>query len=172
MPSYFVPSEGDEEPRCFEIETVSDGCYRVTTPEGEEFLVDAYEPEPGRLHMLMDNKSFDVDVRESDREFTVQLRGEKHHVTALNERQRRMKIAGVGARGGGGPNLESPMAGKVVAVHVAEGDDVETGDKVVIVEAMKMENDLKAHKAGTIAEICVAPGDAVEIGDVLLEIAE
>jgi biotin carboxyl carrier protein len=172
MPSYFLPADGDEEPRCFEIETVSDGCYRVTTPEGEEILVDAYEPEPGRLHMLMDNQSYDVDVRERDRDFTVQLRGETHHVTALNERQRRMKIAGVGARGGGGPNLESPMAGKVVAVHVAEGDGVETGDKVVIVEAMKMENDLKAHKAGSIAEICVAPGDAVEIGDVLLKIAE
>lgn len=172
MPSYFVPTDGDDESRCFEIETVKDGCYRVTTPEGEELLVDAYEPEPGRLHLLLDGKSFDVDVRERDREFTAQLRGETHKLTVLNERQRRMKIAGVGARGGGGPDLESPMAGKVVAVHIGVGDEVETGEKVVIVEAMKMENDLKAHKDGAISEVCVAPGDAVEIGDVLIKIGE
>lgn len=105
-------------------------------------------------------------------EFIAQLRGETHRVHVLNERERRMRIAGVGERGGGGPTLESPMAGKVVAVHVEEGASVEAGDKVVIVEAMKMENDLKAHKAGAVSRVCVAPGDTVEIGDVLLEIAD
>lgn len=172
MASYFVPGEEEGDERCFEVETIEPGRYRVVTPEGQEYQVDAYTPEAGRLHLLLDGQSFDVDVRELGGEFIAQLRGETHRVNVLNERERRMRIAGVGERGGGGPTLESPMAGKVVAVHVEEGASVEAGDKVVIVEAMKMENDLKAHKAGAVSRVCVAPGDTVEIGDVLLEIAD
>ena len=172
MPAYFIPTDGDDDPRCYEIETISDGCYRVRTPDGKEFEVDAFSPGEGRLHMLQDGRSFDVDVRENDQDFAVHLRGEDHRVTVLNERQRRMKVAGVGVRGGGGPDLVSPMAGKVVALHIEEGDAVEAEENVVVVEAMKMENDLKAHKTGTISEILVEVGDAVEIGDVLVKIGE
>ncbi|MFW5966208.1 MAG: acetyl-CoA carboxylase biotin carboxyl carrier protein subunit [Persicimonas sp.] len=172
MPKYFIPN-GDEEAddRCFEVETLEDGRYRVTLPDGQEQIIDAYAPEPGRLQMLIDGHSFDTDAREKeDGEYTVQLRGETHHVSVLNERQRRMKVAGVGARAVGGPDLVSPMAGKVVAVTCDEGQEVDEGECVVIVEAMKMENDLKAHIPGAISTIHVGEGDAVEIGDVLVSI--
>ena len=173
MPKYFITNGDEDEPRCFEVETLEGGDYRIVTPDGEEIVIDAYAPMNGRLQMLVDHDSYDVDVREKDdNEHTVQLRGETHHVTVLNERQQRMKVAGVGARGAGGPDLVSPMAGKVVALQCAEGDQVDEGDKVIIVEAMKMENDLKAHISGTIATIHVGEGDAVEIGDVLVSIEE
>jgi biotin carboxyl carrier protein len=170
MPAYFITDGDEEEARCFEVETLDDGSYRVVTPAGDEVVVDAYAPEAGRLQMLVGGDSFDVDVRERDDDQIVQLRGETHHISVLNERQRRMRVAGVGARAVGGPDLVSPMAGKVVALSCAEGDEVAEGDCVIIVEAMKMENDLKAHIPGTIATIHVAEGDAVEIGDALVSI--
>lgn len=170
MPAYFITNGDEEEARCFEVETLDDGTYKIVTPEGQEVIVDAYSPELGRIQMLLDGHSYDVDTREKDGDFTVQTRGETHKLTVLNERQRRMRVAGVGARGAGGPDLVSPMAGKVVAIACEEGAEVGEGDCVVIVEAMKMENDLKAHISGSISKVHVAAGDAVEIGDVLVSI--
>ncbi len=170
MPSYFITNGEPDEAREFEVETLEDGRYRITTPEGAEHVVDAYAPQTGRLQLLLDGHSYDTDVRERGGEQIVQLRGETHKISVLNARQKRMRVAGVGARGAGGPDLVSPMAGKIVALSCAEGDEVEEGDCVIIVEAMKMENDLKAHITGTVSTIHVAAGDAVEIGDVLVSI--
>jgi biotin carboxyl carrier protein len=171
MAGYFITNGAEEsEASRFEVETLEDGRYRLVTPEGREVLVDAYAPETGRLQMIVDGQSYDAAVQEEDGAQVVQLRGESHSVEVLNERQKRMSAAGVGSRGAGGPDLVSPMAGKIVAVTCAEGDEVEEGDCVVIVEAMKMENDLKAHISGTIGTVHVAEGAAVEVGDVLISI--
>lgn len=169
MPNYYV-MDGDEE-RSFLVETQPDGRYHITRPDGTVVVVDAYQPQPGRLHLLTEGgESHDFAVRSTDGVYTVQIRGVDTDVEVLNERQRRMRAAGVGGRGATGPDLVSPMAGKVVAVQVAEGDEVAQGAVVVIVEAMKMENDLKAHVAGVVQRVAVAVGDTVEIGDVLVSI--
>jgi biotin carboxyl carrier protein len=165
---YFVTSAGEE--RCYEVETLADGRYRVVTPDGKELLVDAYAPDQGQLHMLLAGRSYDADVRETNGRFAVRLQGQAYEIDVLNARQRRMQAAGGAGKKGGGPDLVSPMAGKVVAVHVTEGQHVDEGQAVVIVEAMKMENDLKAHKSGTVAAVRVIPGQTVEIGDVLVSI--
>lgn len=75
--------------------------------------------------------------------------------------------------GGGGASegvLVSQMPGAVVRVPVAEGDAVEAGQVVCVVEAMKMENEFKAPFAGTVARIAVAPGQAIDAGAVLVEL--
>jgi acetyl-CoA/propionyl-CoA carboxylase biotin carboxyl carrier protein len=59
------------------------------------------------------------------------------------------------------------MQGTVLAVEVAEGDEVRAGQVICIVEAMKMENEITAHRDGTISELSVAPGEAVTMGQVL-----
>lgn len=172
--SYFVPIEGgdDDERRRWQVTTLEDGSYQVETPAGEELVVDAYAPEPGRLHLVQrTGRAADVGVREREGELVVEVGDERHLVEVLNERQRRMRVAGVGGRGVSGPELTSPMAGKVVAVQVEPGDTVDEGERVLIVEAMKMENDLSAHIAGTIEDVHVEVGQAVEIGDVLVTIA-
>lgn len=169
MPDYFVMNGEDEE--SYTVETMADGCYRIVKPDGEEVVVDAYEPQPGRLHLLTeDGASHDFAIRENDGDYSVMIRGIDTHVEVLNERQRRMRAAGVGGRGDLGPELVSPMAGKVVAIPANSGDEVDEGDVVIIVEAMKMENDLKAHLTGVISEIAVEEGQAVEVGDVLVTI--
>jgi acetyl-CoA/propionyl-CoA carboxylase biotin carboxyl carrier protein len=71
-------------------------------------------------------------------------------------------------RGRGGTNaIVSPMQGTVLSVAVAEGDEVEVGAVICIVEAMKMENEVRAHQDGTITELSVAPGDLVATGQVI-----
>lgn len=179
MATYFINEDVVEsdaaedevaEPRSYEVETVADGMYRLVTSEGREVFLDAYAPQPERLQMIVEGESYDATVLQKDGVQAIQIRGEFHEIEVLNERQRRMRAAGIGSRGANGPDLVSPMAGKVVSIACAQGDAVAEGDCIIIVEAMKMENDLKAHLSGAISEIHVKEGDAVEVGDVLISI--
>lgn len=172
MANYYI-ADGEDE-KVYSVETLSEGVFKVTNPAGETFEIDAFMPMDGRLNFVMNNRSLDFDVREFNGEKIVQRRGLRTNIEVLNERQRRMRVAGVGGKKKSGPDLTSPMAGKVVAIQCAVGDETEEGQVLVIVEAMKMENDLKAHMAGSVVSIQVSVGDAVEVGDVLvtLEAAE
>jgi acetyl-CoA/propionyl-CoA carboxylase biotin carboxyl carrier protein len=81
-------------------------------------------------------------------------------------RRRRERGAG-GSRGAGSDAIVSPMQGTVLSVQVAEGDIVETGQVICIVEAMKMENEVTAHRSGTVAALAVAAGQPVTTGQVI-----
>ena len=169
MPEYYI--DGDKD-RAYQVETLEEGRYEITTPDGEVHVVDAFEPEEGRLHVLNGTKSRDISLRVEDETFEITYGGTQQAIDVLNERQMRMQVAGVSGRGGGGPELVSPMTGTVVSIEADPGDAVEAGETLVIVEAMKMENDLKAHKSGVLDEVMVGPGDGVDSGDVLLTITE
>ena len=80
--------------------------------------------------------------------------------------------AALGSRGGGAAEgtVLSPMPGRVLKVLVAEGDVVEPGAALVVVEAMKMENELVSQRAGTVRKVHVAPGQNVESGARLVEV--
>jgi biotin carboxyl carrier protein len=83
----------------------------------------------------------------------------------------RARFAGHGVRGGeqgGGRHVTAPMPGKVVRLLVAPGDEVEARQGVVVIEAMKMENELTAPRAGRVAEVAVEEGASVETGKVLV----
>jgi acetyl-CoA/propionyl-CoA/long-chain acyl-CoA carboxylase, biotin carboxylase, biotin carboxyl carrier protein len=80
---------------------------------------------------------------------------------------RRERKSGGGAGGGGGDTLVSPLQGNVFKVLVEQGAEVEEGALVCIIEAMKMENEITAHKAGTVAELPISEGAAVASGDTL-----
>lgn len=71
---------------------------------------------------------------------------------------------------GGGGSVKAPMPGRIVKALVAEGDEVEAGHPIIIVEAMKMENEVLAEGAGIIRRILVSAGDTVDAGAVLIEI--
>ncbi|HRB03666.1 MAG TPA: carbamoyl phosphate synthase, partial [Ilumatobacteraceae bacterium] len=75
------------------------------------------------------------------------------------------------AAGGGSGNVEVPMQGTIVKVLVEVGQAIEVGQTVVVLEAMKMENQITAEKAGTVKEIKVKAGDTVGAGDVVVIIA-
>jgi acetyl-CoA/propionyl-CoA carboxylase biotin carboxyl carrier protein len=84
----------------------------------------------------------------------------------------RKRAAGKSAAAVSGDAVAAPMQGTIVKVAVADGQEVEAGELVVVLEAMKMENPVTAHKAGTVAGLAVAVGDAVTQGSVLLEIKD
>ena len=67
-------------------------------------------------------------------------------------------------------NIKSPLPGVILDIFVREGDSVKIGQKLIMLEAMKMENNITAEKAGTVKEIKVAPGDSVGSGDVVVVI--
>lgn len=172
---YFIPAETDGNEaayQVYDIEEQEDGTLRVTLPGGDVVALSAYAPEPGQVNMVFveghQAEAFDVRVRELESSsFEVEIDSQRHSVEVYNERQKRMLVAGAGKRAAGGPELVSPMAGKVVVITASEEQEVAEGECVLIVEAMKMENDIKAHVTGKIARICVEPGQAVEPGDVL-----
>ncbi|MEO5799125.1 MAG: acetyl-CoA carboxylase biotin carboxyl carrier protein subunit [Gemmatimonadales bacterium] len=99
-------------------------------------------------------------------------RGAVRDVGIEDERSRHIRsLAGAGKSATSGGVLKAPMPGLVVRIAVSEGDVVAAGTGLVVLEAMKMENELKAPAAGTVRGIRVTAGQAVEKGQVLLELA-
>ena len=98
------------------------------------------------------------------------LRGEPPHAALARARRERGPDRGLGA---GAPDaVVSPMQGTVLEVRVAEGDLVAAGDVLCIVEAMKMENEIAAHRQGLVSELTVAPGQAVTLGQVICVVTQ
>jgi biotin carboxyl carrier protein len=109
-----------------------------------------------------------VSVVTRGEEYAVTVDGRTHRLRLLDERRARRQAAGGGKEGG--REVRSAMPGKVVAVLVAPGATVERGQGILVVEAMKMENEIAAPRSGTVSEILVKPGQAVEAGELLARI--
>jgi biotin carboxyl carrier protein len=102
--------------------------------------------------------------------YTLSLDGHRYEVEALDERTRTIREMTAAASGPKGPApLVAPMPGLVVRVLVQPGDQVAPGQGLVVVEAMKMENELRATAAATVKAVLAQPGQAVEKGAVLVE---
>lgn len=101
--------------------------------------------------------------------YTLWVDGHRFEVESLDERTRAIRDLSASRAGPAGPApIVAPMPGLIVRVSVAVGDRVEAGQGVVVMEAMKMENDLRATAAGTVTAVEVAPGNAVEKGAILV----
>jgi pyruvate carboxylase subunit B len=103
--------------------------------------------------------------------YVLWIDGWRFDVEALDVRTRAIRDLGLAQAATAGPApIVAPMPGLVVRIHVAVGDRVEAGQPVVVMEAMKMENELRAASAGTVRAIAATPGVAVEKGAVLVEL--
>ena len=157
--------------RTVSIERRSEGKYRVLL-DGTPHDLDAARVGVYGLSMLLDGEagvSRDVQVAPgpAPAELLVTVAGRTVAATVNGRRTRRAGAeAAVGAHGE--QSVVAPMPGRVVRVLVAPGDEVGVRQGVVVVEAMKMENELRSPKAGRIKEINVVPGTSVEAGRVLL----
>ena len=102
--------------------------------------------------------------------YTLWVDGFRFDVEALDERSRAIRELSAATAAPKGPApLVAPMPGMIVRVNVAEGDVIQAGQGLVVMEAMKMENELRAPSAGAVRRVLVAPGTAVEKGALLLE---
>jgi pyruvate carboxylase subunit B len=128
---------------------------------------------PVRL-VRIGNEVHRVIVRRRNGRGTYQLwlDGHVYDVEALDERARAIRDLTVAARPVGPSPLIAPMPGLIVRINVAEGDAVKVGQGLVVMEAMKMENELRATSAGVVKRVLAEPGAAVEKGTVLVELRE
>jgi biotin carboxyl carrier protein len=159
--------------------------YYVTLdpdPNAKPVLVDLVELPSGALEARLDGRPVEVDVTPLGNQLSVRVDGQvvdlttegtppelgavasghRSYVRVESERMRSADQAKKTTTAGGDKTVKSPMPGRVVKILVSKGDVVEVGQGLLVLEAMKMENEVKARAAGTVAEVHVAPGATVE----------
>jgi len=145
------------------------GRYRVTLG-GEVWEVDARLTAQGIYSLLIAGVSHVADVTDRDGACVVDV-GDETYVILVEEQTRYVLRTRSGAAGGRAhQTLVAPLPGKITHVAVRPGDTVAAGDTLLVIEAMKMENELRAGAPGTVAEVRVRAGQTVNAGDVLLVI--
>ena len=125
-------------------------------------------PEPSVYSVLLDGRCYDAHVEAAPEGLVVVIEGFRFEIEVRDPRRLSPRHAGRG--GEGVQSVSAPMPGKVVRVLVAPGDAVESGQGVVVVEAMKMQNEMKAARAGRVLAISAAVGATVAAGEVLVTI--
>jgi biotin carboxyl carrier protein len=165
--------------------------YFVTFPSGEEVPVEVDHLPTGELSVLVAGRRRAADAAVTDTSIAMRIdghvvdlalegappgvgviaRGRRFYAKVESERMRALAAA-LGSKGAGaGEGLVlSPMPGRVLKVLVAEGDHVEAGAPLIVVEAMKMENELISARSGTVRKIHVSRGQTVEGGARLVEV--
>jgi len=123
--------------------------------------------------VTVDGKEFEVEIELIDGVWEVTLEGRKFSVETDEEKQqiRRTREKGSGSKLGASGTISSAIPGKIVSILVSVGDAVSAGDVVIILEAMKMQNEIKASVDGVISEIKCNAGERVEANVPLLEIS-
>jgi biotin carboxyl carrier protein len=160
---------GGEE-RIVEV-TPRENGYRVSI--GSDVLeVDAVHLAGGALSLIVGTRSYRCDVEPGrDGRLSVLVGSTVYRLEVLDERKLRMRRAGGKFKVEGPQRVDAPMPGKVVRVLVKPGDEVQEGQGLVVVEAMKMENELKSPKTGKVTELHAVEGAAVESGAKLVVVA-
>lgn len=150
------------------------GPNNELTVNGEPYQIDFRQlPSSGVASLLLNNHSFEALVEQRNGQWDVLIKGELYAVTVTDERAYRLAQArGSLAAVDGEVNITSPMPGIIIAVPVAEGDVVQQGDKVVILESMKMENELRAPRDGVVSQVLIEAGASVEKDQVLVVISD
>ena len=147
--------------------------------DGTQVRVDgvAYEahmspiPETPLRHLLLGDRSYTLSLDHHGRgQWSVEFQGERWEVEVIDERTRHIRsLTGGGGTRQAGHILAAPMPGLVLKVEVVVGQAVPAGTGVVVLEAMKMQNELRTTAAATVKAVRVQPGQAVEKGQVLVE---
>jgi biotin carboxyl carrier protein len=151
-------------PYRLELERVDAGWKCLL--DGKEIRVDAVLPRRDVLSLLVDGHSYEVKREQTATDLHLWVGSTRFPVELRDPRSLRARKGG--AHDEKGPRkVIAPMPGRVVRLLVAEQAQVEAGQGIVVVEAMKMQNEIKSPKKGIVKKIVAAPGAAVNSGDVL-----
>jgi biotin carboxyl carrier protein len=161
----------------------------VTTIDGQEFAVEVVDEMHIRIgerlyevdfksvngqpvfSLILDGKSYEAFVYQNDEEWDVLLRGRQYQVKVEDEREKRLKTAAGGSGISGGEfQLKAPMPGLVVSTLVEEGQEVKKGQVLLILESMKMQNELKCPRDGVVGRVRIKAGESVEQRQTLLSV--
>lgn len=161
----------------------------ITTVDGKDFLIEVVDEKHIRVgdrllevdfesvsgqpvfSIILDGKSYEAFISESDEGWQVLMRGKQYQITVEDEREKRLRAAaGGGVAEGGEFHLKAPMPGLVVSIPVVEGQEIKKGQVLIILESMKMQNELKSPKDGIVERIRVKAGESVEQKQALLSV--
>jgi len=159
--------------------TIAEKVYRVELVrteqewkcklDGRELPLDVVSAQDGMLSLLLQGKSYEVKQETVGAESNVVVGQERFSASVRDPRSFRSRRRS-GASEQGVMKIKAPMPGKVVRILALVGSQVEIGQSVVVIEAMKMQNELKAPKTGVVKKINVEEGAAVEAGQALVEV--
>lgn len=154
--------------RCgVEITRAAEAPSRImATRDGRQFEADAVESAPGVYSILIDGQSFELHVEEAGGNLLVRSAGRRFAVEIVDSRSWRRRHGG-GTLIEGRQQVVAPMPGKIVRVLISQGQQVEAGQGLLVVEAMKMQNELHSPKSGTIEQLLIQEGQAVNAGQIL-----
>jgi pyruvate carboxylase subunit B len=159
--------------RTFHVELVDGHILIDGEPVGESELTAA--PGTSVHHLLVGGRAHTVLARpgKAPGEWDLHVDGTRHLAEVVDERTRLLRsLTRAGSASTGPRPVRAPMPGLIVRLEVTEGERVQPGQGVVIMEAMKMENELRADSGGVVARVLVRPGEPVEKGAVLIEFVE
>lgn len=171
-----LQSSRDAAPRSAQVSCVQTAPDTLTFEmDGAADVVRWAEVEPGVYAFLVGNRSIEVSVRSQPanrengrRQYVVSTRGRSIFAEVRDSRSRRRNEAG--AAGDAPLDVAAPMPGRVARLQVSEGAQVAKGDGLVVIEAMKMQNELRAARAGTIEKVYVKEGEGVEMAALLMRL--
>jgi biotin carboxyl carrier protein len=154
-----------------EVEFRAEGETLWVELEGRTLSADFHRLPDGEVYSLLVNgRSHEVRVQPAGDRVEVTLRGDTLPVDVRHPLERLLQSTHRAASGGAGETVTAPMPGLVASVRVAVGEEVEAGQAVAVIEAMKMQNELGARHAGRVAEVLVKAGDSVSGGQALLRL--
>jgi len=162
---YITSIDGKE----FSIEVIDEHHIRL----GEQVLEVDFESVGGQpvYSLIVDGKSYEAYVYSEEDGWQVVLLGRQYPVRVEDEREKRLRsVGGSTVSESAEFHLKAPMPGMVVAIPIGEGQKVEKGQVLVILESMKMQNELKSPRGGTVHRIRVKPGEGVEQRQTLLSV--
>jgi acetyl/propionyl-CoA carboxylase alpha subunit len=146
--------------------------YDFTIEEVSEKDIDLIEVKQGIFHIIKDNKSYTAEVLKANHEeksFVIRVNGNKYTVQIKDKYDHLLKELGIEIFSVSKvKELKAPMPGLVVEVRIQEGDTVQKGDALVVLQAMKMENILKSPTDAMIKKVHIKKGDAIEKSQIMI----
>jgi len=154
----YILTEKSDSPLTFEV-------------NGKEVVIDAIMPRKNTMHLLYNSHSYNVellDYRQEEKVAVVRVNNCTYEVKLKNETDDLLEKLGIGQQTNKIQQIKAPMPGKVLDIRVKEGDTINKGDALLVLEAMKMENIIKAPGTAVVKKINAQVGKAVEKNEVLI----
>jgi biotin carboxyl carrier protein len=157
--------------------TLNGKTYLIEINDERHVIVDGVEydidftgiTEQAFFSLILNRQSYEAFVEEEEDRWLVLLRGALYDVRVADEREERLRKASSGISVSSGEiQVKAPMPGLIVAVPVAEGQTLAKGDVMVILESMKMQNELRSPRDATVARVKVKSGDNVDQNQVMV----
>ena len=155
--------------KVYRVDLVREGKGWICKLDGHPVAINVVPTQDGMLSILLNGKSYEIKQEVTAAENNIVIGSQRFSTVVRDPRSLRSRRT-TDAGGLGPKKITAPMPGKVVRITAVVGSEVEAGQAVIVIEAMKMQNELKSPRKGILKKLSVAEGAAVEAGQVLAEV--